>query len=102
MHRFADLASRTLRKSDLLARYGGEEFVVLFPSADNDECLAALGRVQRAFDEETFAFSPTLRCSFSAGLVAYQNGEDAQALIQRADSALYRAKHAGRKQVVVG
>lgn len=80
-----------LRDTDLLSRIGGEEFVLVLTGLDEEECLTALQRLlQRVPSEQT--------CS--AGLAAYQNGDDPNSLIDRADQALYQAKKQGRNRVI--
>ncbi|GAB2576212.1 hypothetical protein Aab01nite_13370 [Paractinoplanes abujensis] len=79
-----------LRTIDTLARYGGEEFVVLLPGADADEAREVL--------ERALAATP-LGQTFSAGLAVWDGAETSDELIQRADTALYRAKSDGRSQV---
>lgn len=81
-----------LRPMDILTRSGGEEFVVLFPDTDVQACLAAVERLREKVPHGQHC---------SAGIAAYQPGESADDLLQRADAALYRAKHGGRNRAVV-
>ncbi|MGM0693288.1 MAG: diguanylate cyclase domain-containing protein [Pseudomonadota bacterium] len=82
----------TLRAQDLLARFGGEEFVVLLPDTATSRCLVVLERLRSCVP---------LGQTCSAGLALYHPGETADALIGRADDALYAAKHGGRDRVVL-
>ena len=100
LSRFGRIASQSLRKSDLLARYGGEEFVVLFPHASQSACEAALERLRQQFSEQHYDFAPSLQTTFSAGLTAFQEGETADQLTKRADTALYEAKSHGRDRII--
>jgi diguanylate cyclase (GGDEF)-like protein len=81
-----------LRGSDLLARYGGEEFVVVMPATD----LETAGRVL----QDLRAVTPA-GLSFSGGLATWRVHETCDALITRADDALYAAKAQGRDRVVL-
>lgn len=80
-----------LRDTDLLTRVGGEEFVLVLTDISHEECLSVLARMrQRTPSGQT--------CS--AGLAAYQSGDDLETLVDRADQALYQAKRDGRDRVV--
>jgi len=86
-----------LRPSDMAARYGGEEFVLLLPDTNAAGATEVAARVLDAF--RGFAW-PQRMVTISIG-VAQAAFDDAPAdLIQRADAALYDAKHAGRNRVV--
>ncbi|MFW6346326.1 MAG: diguanylate cyclase [Halomonas sp.] len=82
----------TLRDQDVLARFGGEEFVVLLPDTDATQCQVVLERLRKRVP-----FGQTC----SAGLALFRPGETADALIKRADDALYAAKRSGRNRVVL-
>ena len=88
---------------DMVARYGGEEFAVILPNTTTEGSLCALRKVQlRAskiiwrIGDQRYAL-PT----FSAGLAEYVPGETASELIDRADKAMYKAKHGGRNTIEV-
>ena len=109
-----ELANRIdsqVRVSDVAARYGGEEFVVLLP--DTDACGGgATGRAHPARDRErsrsTCQAGQSVVVTVSIGIAAVRPdaGDDdlktvGDALLARADVALYRAKSAGRDRVAV-
>jgi len=89
------------RHHDLVARYGGEEFAVLLPNTDEEGSMRALTKVRsRALETRWQANGDMIPVpSFSAGVSLYKPGETANAFIERADKALYRAKRLGRNRV---
>lgn len=92
-----------LRPTDTLARYGGEEFVVLLPDTPVDEGQRVLTRVQRLLSAELFMHeNKQAFVTFSAGVTLYRPGEPLEAALQRADEALYEAKHSGKNRTCIG
>ncbi len=101
----AAVVARIARKSDHVARWGGEEFVVaLVQTADAGARIAA-ERVRRAIAEARFALpnGELISATASVGL-ASATALDWQLddLVQRADKAMYNAKHRGRNRVETG
>jgi diguanylate cyclase len=91
----------TVRPSDSVARFGGEEFVIVLPEAGLDEAMAITSRVQRALTRRFFlANNERLLITFSAGVALHDGSETRDAIIARADAALYRAKRAGKNRVI--
>lgn len=100
---FAEALRHTLRESDLPARWGGEEFLVLLPQSSAENARIVLERLREHFSAQVVSPSvPSLRASFSAGLVSPRPGETLAMVLDRADQALYAAKHAGRDRCCVG
>ncbi len=97
-HVLADFAARTrglLRPHDRLGRYGGEEFLILLPETALDTAQLVAERIRNNMTEV-----PDLpRCTVSIGLTTSRNAADTlDAMLARADAALYRAKDKGRHQ----
>lgn len=92
---------KRIRKEDLLARYGGEEFAVLTPEIDGRGAQAMGEKVRRMIEKHEFAFDGELiPVTISCGVSTLgKKGDDAAALVQRADEKLYEAKEGGRNQV---
>lgn len=102
LREFAKLTQACLGPVDALARWGGEEFVLLMPDAEETQATALLARMREAVIQHGWAaHAPGSTVRFSAGVAVLLPGESAQALIERADHALYRAKEQGRDRVAV-
>lgn len=92
---------RNTRDVDLAARYGGEEFVVLLRETPLEDSVSAAERIRRCVETEKFLNEedqPGGALTVSIGVAAY-NGGGAEAFIEEADRALYKAKNAGRNRV---
>lgn len=87
------LLRSAVRPADIAARYGGEEFVVLLPNADVARAETVAQRILAAFRQHDWPLRP-VRVSIGAAVAA--TGESPQALIGRADAALYQSKQDGR------
>ncbi len=91
----------TLRPSDVVARYGGEEFVILLPGVGLEEATTIMVRVQRELTRKFFLHdNKKVLITFSAGITQRRDGETEQAVVGRADKALYQAKNTGKNRVV--
>lgn len=91
-----------LRTMDAIARFGGEEFVIIMPETHKEVAFDVMTRVQREMTKRVFLHnSQHLLITFSAGLAQYIEGESAEQLIERADTALYQAKNTGKNRVVI-
>ncbi|MGE4404902.1 diguanylate cyclase domain-containing protein [Pseudomonas sp.] len=87
----------TLRETDTLARFGGDEFVALLADLQHpDDCQTVLERMIAAASEPLMIGDASVRLSASIGVaLAPRHGETGEALIEKADQAMYRAKRAG-------
>lgn len=98
----AQLISAALRPSDFAVRYGGEEMMVILPDTGEQIALAVAERLCERI-QQAIVFSdmrsalPHITASF--GIASLVPGQDDQSLVDAADAALYRAKHAGRNRV---
>jgi diguanylate cyclase (GGDEF)-like protein len=89
-----------VRKVDLVARYGGEEFVVVMHESAWPEAAELAERLRLAVAALSLAGLPQgVTCS--CGVAQVREDQDVDVLLQRADAALYQAKHMGRNRVLV-
>ena len=94
------VVKETLRPTDVVARFGGEEFVIILPDTSVEEGIKTLTRLQRELTKKFFLNkNEKVLITFSAGIALRQPDEPADAVIARADLALYKAKTAGRNRV---
>jgi diguanylate cyclase len=98
---FAITVFANIRGVDRFGRYGGEEFLLLLPDTPHDVALRLLNRLRAIVAElDWSAFSLGMQITVSAGIVTLKAGETADALLARADAALYKAKAQGRNRIV--
>jgi diguanylate cyclase (GGDEF)-like protein len=91
-----------LRPYDVIGRYGGEEYIVILPDADLRLAQEIAERLRIAVYEHKLEPSTGgIRVAISLGVTALAKGDtpDLERLIRAADTALYRAKEAGRNRV---
>jgi len=97
------LSSAVQTDFDLVARYGGEEFALLLPGMDLVSALKVAERLRKAVEDRHLrhAARPNGRVTVSIGVASLRPAprQDAQALVEAADSALYTAKDRGRNTV---
>lgn len=103
LQEFARRCLESVREGDLVGRYGGEELIILMPETDREMAVRVAERLQKRIVEEPFK-TPTagIAVTVSIGAAALdENTPHLEALIARADQALYIAKHKGRNRVAV-
>lgn len=104
------LLQRELRKGDIVGRtesvagrLGGDEFAAILPFAGEPEARRAMERVLAAFAATDIEVAPGVRTPLraSVGVAEYNTSESREALQERADEALYRAKRHGRGRITL-
>ena len=100
---FADTATASLRSTDLVGRFGGEEFAAILPNSDLEDAIQVAERVRAAFEAAATEVSGhPVRATVSIGAaLAGEEAPSIEALLTRADGALYQAKRNGRNRVEV-
>lgn len=95
----ADVLRQMLRKSDTICRYGGEEFLVVLPDTKPDEATVLATRLFTAV--QGCGENLKLPVTISIGLTAFQASDTVEAILHRADKALYASKGHGRNRFSV-
>jgi diguanylate cyclase (GGDEF)-like protein len=90
-----------VRQADLLGRYGGEEFCILLTGIDQEHLAMILERLRAAVEaarvpHEELMLSVTISLGATLELT-----DSLQAMIDRSDACLYRAKQSGRNRFVI-
>lgn len=97
-----NLIAKRLRKVDFFGRYGGEEFVAILPETDIHQAERLLNKIREAIAKLAFNYKErSLRITISIGATSFLKDDSQSALFERADAALYSAKHEGRNCVKI-
>jgi diguanylate cyclase (GGDEF)-like protein/PAS domain S-box-containing protein len=106
LQRVTQVACEELRSADIIGRYGGEEFVIILPMTKAQQAYPLAERIRTKVEKIR---APTEKgdanVTLSIGIVEVIQGEQngsAEALIRRADTAMYCAKHSGRNRTEIG
>ncbi|MFA5427147.1 MAG: GGDEF domain-containing protein [Sulfurimonas sp.] len=88
---------KNLRNIDIICRWGGEEFVVLLPAVDLNQATFLAEKLRESI--EIFEIDMVGRVTASFGVTQVNRGDALEAVVERADKALYEAKASGRNCV---
>lgn len=92
----------SLRDTEFVARYGGEEFVLLLPDVSPSDIDALLNRVREKVKNIPFKFkNQRITVTVSIGAARIMENELIHETFERADAALYKAKHESRDRVII-
>ena len=102
LRRVVERIRQCLRASDVVGRYGGEEFVLLLQGADQSSSTRLVERVRGAISATDWSdIGPGVKVSVSCGIASVRPTDTVDAVLARADQALYEAKRGGRDQLRV-
>lgn len=106
LQKFAVTCHEVVRQTDLVGRMGGEEFAILLPETDPGRAREIAERLRKRVEESELSLpddETVLRFTISIGLALLAAGEKTEldALLHKADMALYQAKNAGRNRVLI-
>lgn len=93
------VVQKIMRQNDIVARFGGEEFICLLKGMTTKQAEKIAERIRKSIESQSHT-SQELNLTVSIGLCKWQKDEGVDAVIKRADDALYKAKETGRNVVV--
>ncbi len=108
-HQVGDLVLRqvarrfmmAVRDADMVGRFGGEEFLAILPGADKARALQIAERIRtHTASSPVKSDQQLIDVSVSGGVATLSQIDDLEALVARADRALYQAKNTGRNKVI--
>ena len=90
---------KTIRGSDVAVRWGGEEFMVITPKTTLEQAQQLAETIRQTV--KSTSYSKVGQLTASIGVASFEKTDNLKSLVQRADSALYRAKKLGRDNVQI-
>ncbi len=92
-----------LRGSDVVARFGGDEFILLLQETNGKGAAEMAERIRRAVEGSHLSVrGGDANLTVSLGVASYpEDGGNLEVILEKADKAMYRAKHSGRNKVVI-
>lgn len=100
----SEIFMSSVRLGDIAGRYGGEEFGMVVSNTKKDAVISLCERIRKNVEDYDFDIgNKTIKITISMGIYFKSAEEDIHAvdMVQKADEALYRAKHSGRNRVAV-
>jgi diguanylate cyclase len=98
LEELAKMMRTNLRGTDFLARYGGDEFVAILPATSEEGASITAGKLRQLIGKSRFCYrDQRIPLSIAIGCATIRpSDENAEAVFNRADAALYEAKESGR------
>jgi diguanylate cyclase len=102
IRRVAEILRRCIRAGDCAFRFGGEEFMVLLPDTTPEGAISLAESIRGRIEahNRTLPREWQVPLTVSLGVASRKDGDNPISLFERADRALYQAKHSGRNRVV--
>jgi len=99
LKKIADVIQKGVRATDIIGRWGGEEFLILSPETDVAGGISLAEKMRTLLEAADFAEIGGMTASF--GVAAFDQSDDIEAVIGRADAGLYAAKNGGKNRTEV-
>ncbi len=107
LKKVSDIIKNEIREYDIACRYGGEEFLIILPQTNSKEAILVAQRLRKVIENSQTDIRNLrikkvsfLNVTVSIGVCSYDKNMEAEALIQKADKGLYKAKSSGRNRVI--
>lgn len=94
----SSIVKQNIREVDMFGRWGGEEFLIISPNTSGENTLKYIERIRKKIQDYKFKDMKQQTASF--GITVYKKTDSADTILKRVDTALYRAKNAGRNRVI--
>lgn len=99
---FAKLLQSKCRHTDIVGRYGGEEFIVMLSGTGEKEASDIAEKIRDAVQNKKIKFkNDMLSTTMSLGVAVFSNEHEKEELVEKSDSALYKAKNEGKNRVIL-
>lgn len=97
----SNILKKTLRDGDKVFRYGGEEFVIILNRINEETCIKITNRLLELIRVNQLIYKgQNIQVTASIGATKYHDQDTPDIIIERADKALYKAKHNGKNTMV--
>lgn len=97
LENIAQALKKSVRKYDIYSRFGGEEFFVLLPNTIIKRAVIVANRIRKNIEQ--FPLFKRYKITISGGVSQYKKNDSLSKLSNRADKALYKAKHKGKNRI---
>jgi len=98
---FSNTCRDNLRNTDMFSRLGGEEFAISMPGLSLDSAMSVAEKIRHLIEQLTIEYNDEIiSFTVSIGVVDLQQQETLESALNRADKALYSAKHSGRNRTI--
>lgn len=95
----ATIARESIRTVDFIGRWGGEEFCLIIPNRQAKYLEKIIEKIRTNIKNFDFDIDKTITCSF--GISIYEEQDDNEVFIQKADTAMYWSKNNGKDRVQI-
>ena len=98
----SDILRSNTKAGDIVSRFGGEEFCIIIKDVTKENAIEILQRIRIAVEKFSYKVDTekSLHCTISLGATMYNEDEELEENINRADMMLYNAKNSGRNRLL--